>query len=166
MRLLPYGVAILSVALALGITLSLGSWISATPAQLFFVAVIMSTWYGGLCPGLVATALSTLAVNYFLIEPYGSLNITNLATVVQMGVFVMAALLISGLSQSRRIALRQVRANLSERQQTEAALQESTAILNVINQTWQRFRRSDNPQRQSLAKPMLSFISTVRKVNR
>jgi PAS domain S-box-containing protein len=70
------------------------------------MAVIVSAWYGGLKPGLVATVLSTLAINYF-ISPYNALGIVNPGNLLRLGVFVIVALLISGLDQARRVALRQ-----------------------------------------------------------
>jgi K+-sensing histidine kinase KdpD len=41
---------------------------------LFPVAVITSTWYCGKGPGWVAVGLSTLAVVYYFIPPFRSLN--------------------------------------------------------------------------------------------
>jgi PAS domain S-box-containing protein len=104
--LLSYGVALLSVALALAFSLLLGSFIQPTPLALFYVAVMVSAWYGGLKPGLVATVLSILAINYF-IPPYNSLSIVNPGNLVRLGVFVIITLLINGLDQARRVALRQ-----------------------------------------------------------
>ncbi|MEH2372085.1 hypothetical protein [Nostoc sp.] len=51
-QLLHYVVALLSAALALGATLRLNPYLSATPAALFFAALMVSAWYGGLTPGL------------------------------------------------------------------------------------------------------------------
>src|SRR5205807_7632717 len=65
-----YGVAVASVALALLLSI----WVP-TPllekhhSALFFVAVIVSTLYGGLGPGLVAIALATGGIEYFLGRP-------------------------------------------------------------------------------------------------
>lgn len=103
--LLSYGVALLNVALALAVSLLLGSLTQPTPLALFYVAVMVSAWYGGLKPGLVATVLSTLVISYF-IPPYNSLSIINPGNLLRLGVFVIAALLISGLNQARRTALR------------------------------------------------------------
>nr|WP_235082880.1 PAS domain S-box protein [Chlorogloeopsis fritschii] len=104
-RLLSYGVALLSTALALAIALLLDPAIDPAPTSLFFMAVMVTAWYGGLRPGLVATMLSALAINYYFVEPYHSLKIADLGSLVRVGVYVTAALLISGLNESRRIAL-------------------------------------------------------------
>jgi K+-sensing histidine kinase KdpD len=36
---------------------------------MYFGAVMLAAWYGGLGPGLLATAISTLAVDYLLAPP-------------------------------------------------------------------------------------------------
>ena len=54
----------LSVAVALGIT-SLLERRTTLRTPLFYIAVIISAWFGRLGPGLLAVALSTLAVGYY-----------------------------------------------------------------------------------------------------
>jgi PAS domain S-box-containing protein len=115
-----YGIALLAVTLALGTTLLLGAYLEPTPTPLFFVAVMVSAWYGGLRPGIVATILSTLAINYFLLEPLYTLNIPNLGTVVRLGVFMMAALLINSLNEAQRTARRRAEANFQSLRESEA----------------------------------------------
>lgn len=119
-RVLHYGVALLSVALALGATLLLEPLLDSTTTPLFFAAVMVSAWYGGLGPGLVATALSTLFLNYFFIEPFHSLNITDVGTLLRLSVFMMAAVLISSLNESLRTAQRKAEANLKSLRKSEA----------------------------------------------
>src|SRR5207248_2845196 len=62
-----YALSVVSVAVALAITLSLGGYTFRTP--FFFPAIILSTWIGGIGPGMFAVFLSTLAINYFILEP-------------------------------------------------------------------------------------------------
>ncbi|MEG5037763.1 MULTISPECIES: PAS domain S-box protein [unclassified Microcoleus] len=129
-RLLPYGVATLSVALALGLTQSLLPWIYPTTTPLFFIAVIVSTWYGSFGAGLLATILSTLAINYFFIEPFYSLQIANLQTIVRLGMFSIAAGLIASLNLSWRTAIKNAKAalqNLQEAMELEQQLQGEAA---------------------------------------
>ncbi|MDZ8030223.1 PAS domain S-box protein [Nostoc sp. DedSLP04] len=119
-KLLHYGVAFLSVALALLATLLLHPYLMPTPAALFFAAVMVSAWYGGLGPGLLATLLSTFAVNYFFFKPLDAQNITNLNILVPLVVFILTAGLISWLNESRRAAQRQVEASLKSLYESEA----------------------------------------------
>jgi K+-sensing histidine kinase KdpD len=60
---LYYVVSLVSIAAALSSTL-LYPLLQGTPAALFYVAVMVSSWAGGLAPGLFTTVLSTLALNY------------------------------------------------------------------------------------------------------
>jgi PAS domain S-box-containing protein len=105
--LLRYGIAVPAVGLALLATMMIRPLVGQTVFALFFLAVIASTWYGGLGPGLLAIALSIAAVDLLLLPPYGSLlplqafGFENLA---QLGVVALTALLISVLTASRRRA--------------------------------------------------------------
>ena len=71
--LLRYGVAVLSVGVAFAIKLLLDPLIvQETPFLLIFGAIMISAWYGGLGPGLLATVAAGLATDYFfLCEPRG-----------------------------------------------------------------------------------------------
>ncbi|MEG4497390.1 PAS domain S-box protein [Microcoleus sp. F10-C6] len=129
-RLLPYGVATLSVALALTLTQSLLPWIYPTTTPLFFIAVIVSSWYGSFGAGLLATILSTLAINYFFIEPFYSLQIVNVETIVRLGMFSIAAGLIASLNLSWRTAIKNAKAalqNLQEAMEVEQNAQGEAA---------------------------------------
>ncbi|WP_017651466.1 PAS domain S-box protein [Fortiea contorta] len=127
-RLLPYGVAIFSVALALGLTLILLPWLYPTTTPLFLMAVMVSAWYGGLGTGFLATVLSTLVINYFFIEPYYSLQAPNFEVVLRLSTFAIAAALISSLNQSRRSALQKTEAALQSLQETMEREREARAV--------------------------------------
>src|SRR3954452_8205135 len=62
-----YLLSVLSVSVATGVTLLLGDYTFRTP--FFFLAILVSTWFGGRGPGLFAVLLSTLSINYFILEP-------------------------------------------------------------------------------------------------
>ena len=129
-QLLPYSVTLLSVALALGINLILGSLLASTPLQLFFLAVMVSAWLGGLRQGVLATVLSTLAVSYFFTKSR-SLDVTSLESVIRMGTFVVVAVIISWLNQSRKTAQQKAEATLQALRQSEARFGSLTAS-NII----------------------------------
>jgi CheY-like chemotaxis protein len=63
--LLRYSVSVLTVALALLLTLHVEFVATRTPFALFFAAVIVSTWFGERRPGLPTTALSALVSDFF-----------------------------------------------------------------------------------------------------
>lgn len=100
---LQYGIALFSVVLALLLTQLLEPLRNRTPFPLFFAAVSVSAWYGGIGPSLLATALSALTTEYFFLpkaEPF----ITGVGSSVQMIVFVLVSILISSLNTARKRA--------------------------------------------------------------
>ncbi len=73
MPLAAYGIAVGAVAAATAIRWLLGDQILAgVPFITFFPAIIVATMIGGLGPGLVALALSSLAAAYLFLPPYMS----------------------------------------------------------------------------------------------
>ncbi len=73
--LLRYGVAMSTVAVAFGLKLLVDPLIvQETPFLFVFTAVMVSAWYGGLGPGLLATGLATLITDYFVLYPIGSFS--------------------------------------------------------------------------------------------
>jgi len=55
-----YGIAVLSVAAALIISQWPLLHLETAPVSLFFCAVMITAWFGGVGPGLLATTLSSL----------------------------------------------------------------------------------------------------------
>jgi K+-sensing histidine kinase KdpD len=73
------------------------------PLLLFFGAVVVTGWYGGLGPSLVTTVLSVLLQDSYFIEPYYTLDL-NLTDFAALLIFVMLALVLSSLTTARRQA--------------------------------------------------------------
>jgi C4-dicarboxylate-specific signal transduction histidine kinase len=128
-KIWSYGIAILSVSLALLIS----QWpllrLEAAPVSLFLCAVMITAWFGGIGPGLVATALSSLAFDYFFLPPIYSL-VGKLDEIPRLLVFTVSALFVGGLSAAQRSAtesLKRTRDDLREKVQelerSHAALQ-------------------------------------------
>ena len=105
-----YGVAIWLSLFALLLTLLLQQPFQQNPQSpflLFFGAVIVSAYYGGLGPALLTTAVSVLAGNYFLARPYSL--ILDVDSPLRLGVFALIALVISLLTNARKRAEEAVR---------------------------------------------------------
>jgi PAS domain S-box-containing protein len=69
-RLAPYGVAVLSVALATVVRLELDPLLGdSAPLLIFAIAVILTAWFGGFWPGALAIILSLLAIDYLFFAP-------------------------------------------------------------------------------------------------
>src|SRR5437763_5253309 len=87
-----YILSVLSVAVATGVTLLLGDYTFRTP--FFFVAILVSAWFGGRGPGLFAVLLSTLSINFFILEPK-FLFLFGFRDVLHLAFFLFCALFIS-----------------------------------------------------------------------
>lgn len=71
------GIAFLLVVGGLPLALILEPLVPGVTLAVFLIAVSAATWYGGLGPGLAATALAGLAIDYYFEPPYGSLVMTS-----------------------------------------------------------------------------------------
>ena len=115
---LVLGAALIRVGLSLVFT---RPWISA---PLFLLAVIISTWTGGLRLGIYSSVLSGLVLDYFFVQPLiGSLSVFD--RIVRVALFLGEGSLISWLIERLRrasdamTASREELRKLSERQRTE-----------------------------------------------
>src|SRR5204862_6982644 len=81
-----------ATAAATTVTWSLWEFIEPTVSPLFFLAVMISSVYGGITAGLVATVLSAFATAYFFMSPQFSLGVGS-ADVFRLVVFGAVALL-------------------------------------------------------------------------
>jgi signal transduction histidine kinase/CheY-like chemotaxis protein len=71
------------------------------PLLMFTLSVMVAAWYGGLGPGLLATALGAILGDYFFIEPFQSFRIYRDAEWIEEILFLGIGALISILSQTR-----------------------------------------------------------------
>ncbi|BAY07140.1 multi-sensor hybrid histidine kinase [Calothrix sp. NIES-2098] len=101
---MPYAVAVLAVGSALLLTILLQPLLSQTIFLLFFAAVAVSAWYGGMKPGLLATVLATIAVAYFFIPSTSSPLIYPVDSILRLCLFVLVTTLISWLNSQLRNA--------------------------------------------------------------
>ncbi|MGM3307765.1 PAS domain S-box protein [Anabaena sp. WFMT] len=91
-------IAMLAVCTALFMTWQLKSVLTNAIASFFFVAVAVSTWYGGLRLGLKTTILSVLTINYFFIPPIYSFTPATWNDFILLGLFFANSSIISLLS--------------------------------------------------------------------
>jgi signal transduction histidine kinase len=110
-----YSVAVASVVLALSINLLLNR-LEQIPSVVFLVAVLVSSWYGGLEGGLAATVLSTLTLDYFFIPDLYSLDF-GAATWVWLVTYLGAAVLINWHHEVQRRLIAALR--LQDRKRSE-----------------------------------------------
>lgn len=107
-----YGFAMLAVAIALLLKLLINPLIEQeSPFLLFFTAVLISAWYGGMGAGVLATTVSALVSNYFFLLPTYSF-IQDIGQNLRLVLFVLEGISISAVVASLKEAARR-RAALS-----------------------------------------------------
>ena len=151
---LPFLVAFLSVATALLLTALLWRWIEPHPTSLFLAAIAVSAWYGGFRPSLMATALATLAVDYFFIVPVHSLEVT-VDNTVRTCVFVLVALLISWIDYARQKAI-------EERDEMLVREHEARKVAETANRTKDEFLAMVSHDLRTPINVIVGWVSMLR----
>lgn len=121
---LRYGCAVISVALAVWCRLLLDPVMGGQlPVFTLFLAVLLTAWYGGLQPALVAVALSGAAAQMILLRPRGAITVdfNQIALVAFLGTGAGIALLGGSMHSARRRA-----ESAAESSRNQAALIEQT----------------------------------------
>src|SRR6201989_1173973 len=123
--ILRYGIAVLSVAIAIGLDLVLLRHFEAilTP---FLFAVAATVWWAGTRPGALAIVLSVLSLNYFFLRPGFSFSPISYADLVYLTFCIFCALAVGWVSAVRRRTERELR---QTRDELEAKVLERTADL-------------------------------------
>jgi len=129
--LLRYGLAVVSVATALGINLFLfNRKIEGVEFPIFLIAIALTVWYAGVKPAILALVLSTLAFDYYFTAPYYSFYL-NWADVPYYAVFIVFALLITWFSAVRRGAERELLRSRDELQKQVAMRTQQANLLDL-----------------------------------
>src|SRR5258708_5087177 len=123
--ILRYGIAVLSVAIAIGLDFFLLRHFEAilTP---FLLAVAATVWYAGAGPGVLAIVLSVLSLNYFFLRPFFSFSPISYADLVYLTCCTLCALAVGWVSAVRRRAEQELR---QAREELDAKVVERTASL-------------------------------------
>ena len=77
------------------------------PFPTLFLAILLTAWYGGARPALVAVLLGALSADYFLLPPRGSFALAGVPQLVGLVLFVTAGVgiaLLGGAMQTARLA--------------------------------------------------------------
>ena len=121
-----YGLAVLSVASALGLEIFLRGRIPG----LFWIAIALTVWYAGVGPGILALVLSISALNYFT-EPRYSFHIIR-DDIPYYATFILFALLIAWFSAVRRRVERNLLQSRDELQREVAIRTQQKAYLDEL----------------------------------
>ena len=130
-----YVLAILSVAITLGAALLLAGYGFLGVAQpLFLLAIAITVWFAGPGPAILAFVLSTLADDYFFIEPRYSLLIERSA-IPHLVIFILIALLLTWFSAIRRRIERELRQSRDELKKEVLVRTQQASLLNLTHDT-------------------------------
>ncbi len=93
-----YGLAVISCGIALPV-----AWPIDAPASCFLLAVMVSSLFGGLGPGLLSVALSAIAYEHFFLWRTAP-PVHEPAAFFRFAAFLVATLLVTGLMETKRRA--------------------------------------------------------------
>jgi C4-dicarboxylate-specific signal transduction histidine kinase len=150
-----YGIAVLSVLAATVISLWPPVHLQGATASLFLCAVLLSARFGGSGPGLLATALSALAFDYYFISPIHSLA-AKPEEIPRFAMFVATALFVELVSAAQRSATESLRRARDDLKGTVQELQSTNKALEA--ESCER-KRAEESLRQAQAD--LAHVSRV-----
>jgi PAS domain S-box-containing protein len=142
-----YGIALLSVAAALTLSKLPAIHLQDAPVSLFLCAVILSAWFGGIGPGLLATAVSALAFNYYFLPPLHAFG-PKADEIPRLFIFTVSALFVGSLSAAQRNATESLRRARDDLKGTVQELQSANYALQTESRERERaeasLRRSES----------------------
>jgi PAS domain S-box-containing protein len=130
-----YGLAVLSVSVALGGALLLGRFqFRDVEVPLFLFAVALAAWYGGTGPAVLALLLSCIVFDYFFVEPLYTLDISP-SDIPYFTVFASFASLVTWFSTVRRRVEGELRQARDDLQIEVAERTQQASLLDLTHDT-------------------------------
>lgn len=109
---------------------------SVSPFLMLIPSIIITSWYGGLLPGLFATFVGIIIGDYFFTHPFYTFVITDTPDLIRVTLFGIIGILISILSQLLHNALGKAREETLQQRHTAQLLKEQdkqkSTFLNVV----------------------------------
>jgi len=128
-----YGFAVLAVMLMLLLKLLLAPLIAhESPFLLFFGAVMVSAWYGGLGPGLLATILAALLSDYFFLGSAYSVLGNRPGQTLELLLFVLEGALVSLIITALQAAKYRAEVNARKAQMHQKTLRRSEESFRLL----------------------------------
>ena len=132
-RRYSYGLALLSTGLATVFTNLLASSLGGAVQAPFLAAVVVTALFAGMGPGLVASGLSALALQYYFTPPVHTMLPLLPEGMVKLEVFLAISLPLTWLSASLRSANKKLEAARDDSKQATALAQCETARAKEAN---------------------------------
>ena len=153
-----YGIAVLSVTAALTISRWPTLHLQDAPVSLFLCAVILSAWFGGAGPGLLATALSAFALYYYFLPPIYSLGLKT-EEIPRLVMFTLSALFVGSLSAAQRSAMESLRRARDDLKETVQEVQRTNEALQAESRERKRAEEASRQAQADLAR--VSRVTTM-----
>src|SRR6516165_9325195 len=129
-----YGLALVSVSMALGCGFLLQRFQFHVGVQLFLFAVAVTAWFGGGGAAVLALVLSCVIFDYFFVEPFYSLAI-SLGDLPYFISFAALATLVTWFSAVRRRVERELRQARDDLEIEVAERTQQASLLNLTHDT-------------------------------
>ncbi len=124
---------IISVATAVILAKLLNHYWQSQPfVSLFFCAIMLSAWFGGFGPGLLAVTLAVLAFDYYLLPPIFSFSV-DFGALPRLLLFTLSALIVISLAAAQRSATESLRLARDDLAVKVQELKKANEALNVEN---------------------------------
>jgi two-component system sensor histidine kinase KdpD len=102
----PYALALLAVAVSVGVGEILWPWIGPENTDLVFLTAVVGVAVRlGLWPSLLASGASALCYNFFFTEPFHTLNVSDPKDVVAVVFFAVVAVVVSNVAAQARLEM-------------------------------------------------------------
>jgi signal transduction histidine kinase/ActR/RegA family two-component response regulator len=121
-NLVPYLFACLSTLMVVAIHWFILQDNSTIRYQIFLCSIALSAWYGGVTPGLLATALGFLAANYLIFPPLHGISMFAPDVRERAAVFIPTGILISLVCGTLRATKHRLEEERRQLQQNKARL--------------------------------------------
>lgn len=132
-----YGLAFLGVAAAMLLRIELEAWLgfSLPPFVTFYPIVMVIAIVAGFWPGVLATALASLAADYWIIPPIGHFSINLPADQARLTIFIFLGLFVSLISELHRRRSNKASAHIEVelRNRQEALLESEKRFQTMVN---------------------------------
>ncbi len=149
-----YGIAVLSVAAALGLARWPTLGLETAPVSVFLCAVMFSAWFGGVGPGLIAILLSFLAFDYYFVLPVYAFRPLRME-IPRLVAFALSALFVGSLSAAQKRATESLRSARDELKGTVEKLEKTNEAL-----------KTESTERQHAEEALRQAQSDLQRVSR
>jgi PAS domain S-box-containing protein len=129
-----YGLAVLSVSVALGVSLLMQRYKFRAEFTPFLLAIAITVWYAGTGPSVLALVLSSLAFDYFFTFPLHSLSVAP-SEIPYYIIFILFAALVTWFSAVRRRVERDLLRSRDELEREVAERTQQASLLNLTHDT-------------------------------